>query len=155
MAKSTPSGTRSFDADDVMQVTYLEAFLHRGKLDIDSDASFEAWLRRIATNNLRDAIKQLSRHKRPHPRHRVQAIGNPDESYECLLLDELSDSGDTPSRHIAREEIAEVLRTLVEQLPADYAKVIRQYDLEGTAIDDVARNLAAVPVPCTCCALGA
>lgn len=127
-----------------MQVTYLEVFLHQGKLDVDSDAAFEAWLRRIAMNNLRDAIKELSRQKRPHPKHRVQASGNPDESY-VMLLDELSDSGDTPSRHIAREEIAQVLRGLVEQLPADYAKVIRQYDLEGTSIDAVARNLGRSP----------
>src|SRR5262245_41502910 len=38
---------------DVMQVTYLEAFLQIRRFDPARGASFEAWLRRIAENNLR------------------------------------------------------------------------------------------------------
>ena len=47
------------DADDVMQVTYVEAFLQMDRLAARDAAGFVGWLRRIAQNNLRDAIKEM------------------------------------------------------------------------------------------------
>src|SRR5262245_5710378 len=46
---------------DVMQVTYLEAFLQIPRFDLRRSEPFEAWLGRIATNNLRDALRGLQR----------------------------------------------------------------------------------------------
>src|ERR1043166_2811080 len=48
------------DEDDIMQVTYLEAFLHIDQLTARDSASFLAWLTRIAENALRDAVRGLS-----------------------------------------------------------------------------------------------
>ena len=56
------------DAADVMQVTYLEAFLRIGQLKTRDSEVFAAWLTRIAENNLRDAVRQFQRLKRPDPR---------------------------------------------------------------------------------------
>src|SRR5262245_35309763 len=61
----------ALDADDVMQVTYIEAFLQIGSLTARDPAGFLGWLRRIAQHNLRDAIKELDRKKRPPPAKRV------------------------------------------------------------------------------------
>src|SRR5437868_1238158 len=55
------------DLDDVMQVTYLEAFLRIDHFRSGQSAAFLTWLRQIAENNLRDAIKELKREKRPPP----------------------------------------------------------------------------------------
>jgi RNA polymerase sigma factor (sigma-70 family) len=137
----------SLDADDVMQVSYLEAFMRQRSLAARTGETFKAWLGQIARNNLRDAIKELSRKKRPHPAHRVQHAAAANESY-VAFLDVLSDGGETPSRHVARDEAAQVLRSLIERLPADYARVIQLYDLEGREIAEVAevmeRSVGAV-----------
>ena len=58
----------TLDAADVMQVTYLEAFLQVHQLADRTPAGFQRWLNRLAENNLRDAIKALERQKRPDPR---------------------------------------------------------------------------------------
>src|SRR5262245_33215396 len=50
--------------DDVMQVAYLEAFLHIEQLTARDTTSFIAWLSRIAQNTLRGAIRDLERKKR-------------------------------------------------------------------------------------------
>src|SRR5437588_6894146 len=71
------------DEDDVMQVAYLEAFLHIDQLTGRDPASFVGWLSRIAQNALRDAIKGLQRHKRPNPTRRVleSPAGPNEQSY--------------------------------------------------------------------------
>src|SRR5262245_30583110 len=61
----SPQWQAAVDAEDVMQVTYIEAFMRFDQFR-DSDAdSLVAWLTRVAQNNLRDAIKELGRDKRP------------------------------------------------------------------------------------------
>src|SRR5262245_47232337 len=42
-------------AEDVMQVTYLEAFMRFGQLQALDAESCTAWLTRVAQNNLKDA----------------------------------------------------------------------------------------------------
>ncbi len=125
--------------DDVMQVAYLEAFLHIDQLDADTEGGFVQWLGRIAENALRDAIKGLSRKKRPPPA-RQAAAGRSDESY-VVLLEELVPTSSTPSRLAARDEARAVLHAALRDLPRDYARVVRLYDLEGRSVTDVAGAL--------------
>ena len=73
----------AFDEDDVMQVTYLEAFLRTGGFTAKGVDSFVAWLTRIAENNLRDAIKELKRIKRPPRDKKLTGVG--DASYASPL----------------------------------------------------------------------
>lgn len=129
----------SIDADDVMQVTYMEAFLQMRNLAATDAAGFIAWLRRIAKNNLQDAIKELSRKKRPPPGRRIRR-GAGDESYVTLVEVLGGDTG-TPSRAVAQDEAAAVLRDMLDRLPPDYAKVVQLYDLDGRDISDVCEEL--------------
>ena len=62
--------SRSFDRDDVLQVSFLEAYLRIRTLRTATMGGFRAWLARIATNNLRDAVRALERDKRPSARRR-------------------------------------------------------------------------------------
>lgn len=129
----------SLDEDDIMQVTYLEAFLHIDQLTARDSASFLAWLTRIAENALRDAIRGLTRQKRPDPARRVLATPGPD-SY-VGLLECLGVTTTTPSREAARHDAADILQTAVARLPEDYKEVVRLYDLEGRPIAEVAANM--------------
>jgi len=134
------------DEDDVMQVAYLEAFLHIDQLTARDVPSFVAWLTRIAENALRDAIRGLSRQKRPHPAKRIVPTTT-DESY-AGLLDCLGVTTTTPSREATRRDAVSALQAAIGRLPEAYHTAIRLYDLEGRPVSDVAaamgRSVGAV-----------
>src|SRR6185503_11950428 len=69
--KIAPQWRATLSEDDVMQVAYLEAVLHIDRFEPGNGAAFQAWLRRIAENNLRDAVRGLEADKRPNPAKRV------------------------------------------------------------------------------------
>jgi len=129
----------SLDADDVLQVTYLEAFLRIQQFVPDHSGGFLGWLTRIAENNLRDAIRMLNRDKRPQPGKRMLAAVTGD-SYSMLLVN-LADSTTSPSSGAAASEIRSVVDSALSDLPPDYSKVVRLYDLEGESIEEVARAM--------------
>jgi RNA polymerase sigma-70 factor (ECF subfamily) len=130
--------SHALEADDVMQITYLEAFLRISRFQYQGPDSFGGWLSQIARNNLRDAIRELERLKRPQPEQRVTADGT-DTTF--ALLDELGCTTSTPSRHAAREDVQQFVELAIAELPDDYASVIRMYDLEGKSASDVASSL--------------
>jgi len=127
------------DEDDVMQVTYLEAFLRIRDLRATEAAAFVGWLKQIARNNLQDAIKGLTAAKRPDPRRQAKAA-QPEESAADLL--ELVGMDRTTASQVARRnERQSVLSEALRQLPADYAKVLKEYDLDGDPIEAVAKRM--------------
>ncbi len=128
------------EADDVLQVTYLEAFLRIGHFVPRGDGSFGGWLRRIAENNLRDAVRELGSGKRPQPERRVAAVPENGES-AAALLEHLGATTTTASRHAARDEMSAAVDAVLDRMPADYARVVRAYDLEGRPIEAVAAEL--------------
>ncbi len=124
---------------DVMQVTYLEAFLQISRFDPDRAEPFPAWLTCIAENNLRDAIRGLERQKRPQPSDRVPQSADGDASCELLAI--LGVATTTPSRYAARDERLDRLNALLDTLPEDYGRVVRLYDLDGIPIGEVAKRM--------------
>jgi RNA polymerase sigma-70 factor (ECF subfamily) len=124
------------EADDVMQVTYLEAFLRIDRFEHRGENTFAAWLAQIARNNLRDAIDELSRLKRPQPENRIIASG---EDSAVALMDKIGYTSTTPSRQAGRREIQQAVEAAVEDLPDDYATVVRMYDLQGRSAAEVSR----------------
>ena len=129
----------ALDAEDVLQVTYLEAFLRIGHLITREPAAFAAWLRTIAENNLRDAIRELGRGKRANPGRRIRSL-TPDES-TGLLLERVARTSMTASRIVAGKESQEALRQAIAQLPQTYRTVVEMYDLEGNSPAEVGRAL--------------
>jgi RNA polymerase sigma-70 factor (subfamily 1) len=125
--------------DDVMQVTYLEAFLRIGSFVPSDDGSFLAWLRRIAANNLRDAVKELGRAKRPPPERRIRARTGED-SFDALIVC-VGGTTTTPSRGAARHEAQRLLEKAIGGLPKDYQQVVREHDLAGRSAVEVASSM--------------
>jgi RNA polymerase sigma-70 factor (ECF subfamily) len=125
------------DAEDVMQVTYLEAFLTINRFRHRGAGSFGAWLLMIARNNLRDAIDELGRQKRPNPDRRVI----PSDESAAILLDKLGCTSSTPSRDAGRREVSAALESALGRLADDYAQVVRLYDLEGRTASEIARTM--------------
>ncbi len=124
---------------DVMQVTYLEAFLQISSFRPDQSSSFEAWLARIAENNLRDAIRGLERQKQLPPSKR---IAEPDSSDSYVgLYEQLAATSTTPSRLVARRDVERLMQAAIDRLPPDYATAVRLYDLEGRPMDHVSTTM--------------
>jgi RNA polymerase sigma-70 factor (ECF subfamily) len=121
---------------DVMQVTYLEAFLQIRRFDPNRGARFDAWLRRIAENNLRDALRGLERQKQPQPANRVRPSRLEDSLVGLYNL--LGADSATPSRRMRDAETCERLEQAIRSLPERYQQVVRLYDLECLSIEEVA-----------------
>jgi len=138
-----PTWQAVLDAADVMQVTYLEAFLQIGRLSARQTEVFVAWLTRMAEDNLRDAIKELERAKRPNPRCRVHP-SSPEES-TVTLLGTLGCMTDTASRLVSDRESRRLLDEAITRLPETYEKVIRLHDLDGRSVEEVAEALERSP----------
>ncbi len=130
----------SLDEDDVMQVSYLEAFLLIHQFKYRGPGSFLAWLSQVAENNLRDALRGLQAAKRPNPKNRVQ-ISRPVENSFVALVELLGVTNSTPSRAAARDESEQLIEHVLSGLPPDYERVVRLYDLEGRSAQEVAEQL--------------
>lgn len=134
-----PAYRRLLDADDVLQVTFLEAFLHIHRFVPEGPRAFHAWLRRIAENNLRDAIKELDRDKRPPPRQHVQAVTS--ETSYVALVERLAVAQTTASQVLARSELQSGVDAALRRLPPDYETALRLYELDGLTGEEVAQRM--------------
>ena len=119
----------ALSVEDVLQLTYLEVFLRIAQYRLDAGGTFLNWLTAIAENNLRDAIRELERQKRP-PRARQVGARIGDDSYVTLLAS-IPGTQTPPAQKASRKEIREIIEAALAELPPDYATVIRLCDLEG------------------------
>src|SRR5690606_31662326 len=90
-ARISAAMRRCLEADDVMQVTYLEAVLRLEQFRTGGVSGFRAWLGRLAENNLTDAVRALQAAKRPNPHHRATRAG-PGGDSAVALIEQLSAS---------------------------------------------------------------
>lgn len=127
------------DVEDVMQVTYLESFLRMRELRARNLEQFEAWLARVAENNLRDALRELRRAKRPDPHRRVTR--GPDDESHSRLLETIAATSHTASKSAAGRESRALVLAAVRQLPESYRKVVEFFDLEEQSPAEVAQAL--------------
>jgi RNA polymerase sigma factor (sigma-70 family) len=134
----SPTWRGLLDAADVMQVTYLEAFMQIRRFDAQRAEAFPGWLRQMAENNLRDAIRALETRKKPSPRLQLDAFGG---DASLALFDVLTAGVGTPSRLARGNEAGERLRRALQCLPVDYARTVQLYDLDGRDVDEVAAAL--------------
>lgn len=130
----------SVDVDDLMQVTYVEAVTRLDHFKGGGTSGFLAWMTRLAENNLIDAVRALEAARRPDPHKRVSMQPNSDQSM-VALVEVLGITTTTPSRHAARSEGVRALNAALAQLPPDYEKVVRMYDLECRPAEEVAKEL--------------
>lgn len=127
----------AIDVEDVLQVTYIEAFLDIGEFRRAANGSVFNWLLAIARSNLIDAIRALRRKRRPDPNKRIRNVG---DSYIELLL-QLGTAPTTPSEDACRGEARDAVEGALKLLPPDYALVVRRHDLEGLPASAVAEEM--------------
>jgi len=141
LAAEIPARWRSvLSADDVVQETYIDAFLDVKNFVPRGPGAFTAWLLTLARRNLVDAIRMLEAEKRGRSYRRLERRGTDDTL--VALHEQLGRAPSTPSRHAARSEACSYLEQAIAQLPPAYRQVIEMYDLEGRPVAEVAAALS-------------
>lgn len=134
---------RLLEPEDVLQVTYMEAFLRAGALRTRTTAGFAAWLERMARNNLNDALRELTRAKRPDGHGRVTRGAGGDSAQ--TLLAGLEGSEPTAGGLASGREQVERLHAALARLPGSYARVVRELDLEERPVAELAAEWGRSP----------
>ncbi|MEZ6015015.1 MAG: sigma-70 family RNA polymerase sigma factor [Planctomycetota bacterium] len=130
--------SREFDAEDLLQVTSIEAILRIRALRVRTEAGFRAWLTRIAENNLRDAIRGLTARIRTPDGRRITHGAN--GASARTLLNALQSGAPTASAIYGGHEAVDQLKAAIARLPTSYRQVVEQLDLEERDLDEVARS---------------
>ncbi len=139
--KITGAFQAHLDIDDVMQVTYIEAYTRLHRFTGGGLSGFLAWLSTLAEHNLIDAVRSLEAAKRPDPRREVTGAATASRDSMVALVDLLGVSTTTPSIQAAKEEAVSHLDRALKNLPRDYETVVRLYDIEGRPMEEVAKQL--------------
>ena len=129
--------------EDVLQQTYVDAFLDLKCFVPNGRGSFPAWLTSLAKCNLIDALRMLEADKRGRD-CRAFEPRTPEESF-LALQEMIGTTRSTPSRQVARDEACTALRRAVRRLPDAYRQVVHMYDLENRTVEEVARRLSRSP----------
>ncbi|MEM8711523.1 MAG: RNA polymerase sigma factor [Planctomycetota bacterium] len=132
--------SRAMEVDDVIQVTFMEAFMRIQQLQSRSLPAFRAWLLRIGENNLKDAIRALDRDKRPDVDRRVTT--GPQGESSRTLLGRIAPTAPSQATRMGEEEQVALLLAALDRLPTSYARVVRALDLEERPLADVAEELS-------------
>jgi RNA polymerase sigma-70 factor, ECF subfamily len=128
---------------DVLQVTYMEAFLRISRFRVGGNGSFVNWLAKIADSNLISAIRELNRQKRP-PRQRQISLSMGTNSHIALLAT-LAGSQASPSQQASRSEIRDAIDRAISLLPPDYRDVVQGFDIDGIDTHEIAARMQRSP----------
>jgi len=115
------------EIEDVVQESFLKAFR---RLDsFHHQSSFYTWIYRITTNTILDFLKRRGRSP-------IQAVEDP----EVLERSEPID-GFAPSADMEREEVAELTRKVLAELPDIFRTVLIMRELEERPYQEIADML--------------
>lgn len=143
-AKLPPRLQATHAVEDILQLTFFQAFRDIGQFEQRSDASFGNWLARIAENRLCDAIKEQDRAKRGGEMRRVEDAAGSDSSI-LSLWDWIAAADTSPGSIVAREEALHALQVAVAALPDDQRAAIRLRFLEGKSLEETAAAMHRTP----------
>ena len=127
----------SWDEEDVVQDTLLEAFRSLEEFEPRSAGAFLHWLSRLAENNLRDAVRRQRARKRGGGRVRPMA----DLSGSYLVSSVLSGRAPAPSEAARSNELLERIESALIALPERERRVFVMRKLCGLPYEQIAREL--------------
>ena len=112
-------------AEDILQVAYTAAWQRMETLENkDQPEAVFAWLKAIALNKLRDAIKKANTKKVGGDYQQAPNVAQTPSGSMNDLLDMLSDDGSTASSHAARREAIEDVLLALRSLMPQHRQVI-------------------------------
>ena len=122
------------EAEDITQEAFIKAY--RSLDSFRGQASFSTWLYKIATNLCIDRARTKKR--RPQ---QAYSLDEPFDRDEDGGGRELSDLRYEPSKGVERDEMRQMVRETVAEMPDKMRSVLVMCDLQGMAYEDIARVL--------------
>jgi RNA polymerase sigma-70 factor, ECF subfamily len=119
------------DAEDVMQETFIKAYLHLEQFR--GDSRFSTWLVRIAVN---EAL-QNRRRNRPNQVNLHDFVENDD----VVAPRQLQQWNEDPERHYAKAELQRILFDALGKLAPGYRMVFLLRDVEDLSTDETSQLL--------------
>lgn len=138
-AHLSPRMQQHVDASDLVQQTLLNAHVKRHQFRGATDAERGAWLRKILTCNLADALRHQHRAKRDVSRER--SIEDEIDGSFRRAEDWLAVSQSSPSQHLSNKEQLLRLADALTQLPDAQRDAVILRHLRGLSLAEVASQL--------------
>lgn len=132
------------DTEDILHQTYVRVFRAIGTFEARSEHAFYAWLKTIATNQLRDAGRRRRR-ERPAGGRRCGPAGGDPQSWVVDMADRAAADTKTPSRNVARREAVAAMQVALASLSEGHRQAIRLRYLEGRSLEETAAILGCTP----------
>ncbi len=117
------------EIEDIVQDTFLKAF--RRLESFQHQSSFSTWLHRIAVNTALDFLKRAGRNP-------VQTVEDPELTTGDAPTAPGSPRINGPASNLEREEVAEVTRVTLEELPEIFRTALILREFEGMAYQEMA-----------------
>jgi len=128
----------STESGDVLNATWLKAFVRIGQLHAEDGTSFMGWLARIAENEIHD----LREFQRRGKRDRMAEVPIDDGDRELAARIR------TQTSRVALREGLDRLERAMEQLETDHREVIVLRMLEELTFPEVAERMGRTPDAC-------
>jgi RNA polymerase sigma-70 factor (ECF subfamily) len=125
---------------DIVQQTLLQATQHLDQYRGACETELAAWLRRILTNTLVDAVRALEGAKRDIGRERSLQASLAESSAKLEEL--LSAGASSPSGQVLRQEQLLQLSTALAHLPDNQRTAVEMHYLQGCTTAAVAEQMA-------------
>lgn len=120
------------DVQDLVQETFIKAY--RALANFRGESAFYTWLYRIAINTAKNHIVAQSR--RP-PGSDIDAVDAEQFDGDSALKENAS-----PERIALKDEIAEVVVGVIENLPADLREALTLRELDGLSYEEIAEVMS-------------
>ena len=136
-------GRKRCSESDIVQETFLEAHRDFAAFRGTTLPQFQAWLRRILSNNI---LTFLERHVWAEKRdvRREQSLHTVAEGLDCSAINLesfVAGSTDSPSECAMRREDSLVLADAIASLPDDYREIIILRTFQGLSFDEAAASM--------------
>jgi RNA polymerase sigma-70 factor (ECF subfamily) len=128
------------DASDIAQQTLLKATQNLAKFHGQTDGEWAAWLRRILTNTLVDAVRQFKGPKHDVRLERALEASIADSSARLEAL--LTGSATSPSQQMLKDEQLVRLSAALAELPEDQRTALEMHYLQGCSVAEVATHIS-------------
>jgi RNA polymerase sigma-70 factor (ECF subfamily) len=119
--------------EDIAQETFIRAY--RALHQFRGEAQFYTWLYRIAVNTAKKFLQELKR----DPLVTESARKNDDDEDETSRFGNEPIEEATPETVLAAKEIAEMVNTVLRDLPDDLRQAVMLREIEGLTYEEIAQ----------------
>jgi RNA polymerase sigma-70 factor (ECF subfamily) len=123
-------------ADDILQQTFVRAAQGIKNFQDREPGSLRGWLKKIATNLIKDAQKRRGRERRataPHASHS-------DDGSFLQAVERLSCDHTPPIKRVQRSESIRRMRVAMASLPPEQRDVVERYYLQTQTLEQIAES---------------